>query len=266
MMKIGTFFHHIKQASAERGETLEQTFEYVHRMGYEAAEIDADDHEGAELLGNHGIAVSSIYRNYSWQDCIDENAMEEHIRLANELGSSKIMAIPGFFGKGDTETIRREKLKRMSEGMGRLSELALQSGLILTIEDYDNVLSPISTIDGMKCFLDVVPNLKVTFDTGNFEFSGENVLEAEKVFANRIVHVHLKDRLFRSKGNGEPCKCPDGRILWSCAVGEGDIPMNELLDRLKANGYSGYLMAEFFGAASYSETLRKSMDFLKERV
>ncbi len=265
-MKTGTFFHHIRQAATERGETLEQTFEYVRELGYEAAEVDADDHEGAELLDAHGIAVSSIYRNYSWHNEITRKAMDEQICLAKELGTEKIMAIPGFFDENDTDIIRKEKLKRMAEGMNMLSELALQNGLILTIEDYDNALSPISTIDGMKYFLEAVPELKVAFDTGNFAYTGENVLIAEEAFADRIVHAHLKDRLYSRSGSGDPCKCPDGSLLWPCAVGEGDIPMDELLNRLKAKGYSGYVMAEFFGAASYSDTLRKSMEYLRERV
>ncbi|MBR3516177.1 MAG: sugar phosphate isomerase/epimerase [Lachnospiraceae bacterium] len=266
MIKTGTFFHHIRQAAEERGESLEQTFEYVHELGYVGAEVDADDHEGAELLGSHDIAVSSIYRNYAWQDSLDESLMEEHIRLAKYLGTDKIMAIPGFFGEGDSESIRREKRKRMAEGMNRLYELASQNGLVLTIEDYDNALSPIATIDGMEYFLAAVPGLKVAFDTGNFKYSGEDVLTAEKVFADRIVHVHFKDRLYSRNGSGDPCKCPDGSVLWPCAVGEGDIPMEEILRRLKRNGYSGYVMAEFFGAASYSDTLKRSMEFLRERV
>ena len=265
-MKTGTFYHHIRQASAEHGETLEQTFEYVRGLGYEAAELDADDHEGAHLLAAHGLAVSSIYRNYSWQDEIDRDAMEEHIRLAKELGAGMIMAIPGFFSEGDTDTVRCEKLKKMAEGMSRLSELASAGGLILTIEDYDNALSPIRSIGGMKYFLDAVPDLKVAFDTGNFAYSGEDVLTAWKEFAGRTVHVHLKDRLFTRKGEGDPCICPDGRVLWPCAVGEGDIPMDELLVSLKSKGYSGYVMAEFFGAGSYSETLKASMEYLRKSI
>ncbi|MCR5675231.1 MAG: sugar phosphate isomerase/epimerase [Lachnospiraceae bacterium] len=266
MMKAGTFYHHIRQAAAERGETPEQTFAYVRALGFEAAEVDADDHEGAELLGAHGIAVASIYRNYAWQEEIVEADMEEHVRLAVDLGTDKIMAIPGFFGEHDNGITREEKRKRMAEGMRRLYGLASQSGLTLTIEDYDNALSPISTMEGMQFFLDAVPGLQVAFDTGNFAYSGEDVLAAEKAFAGRIVHVHLKDRLYSRSGSGDPCRCPGGRTLWPCAVGEGDIPMEELLNRLKANGYGGYVMAEFFGAASYADALMKSMEFLRERV
>ena len=262
-MKIGTFFHHIRMAQAERGESLDNTLEWLRGLGYEAAELDADDREGAELLSAHGIAVSSIYRQYVWRDGIDEDRMKEHIELAHKLEAKKIMAIPGLFSEGGSHG---EELTHMLEGMTRLSELAKESGLILTIEDYDDAMSPIATIAGMKIFLDAIPDLKVAFDTGNFAFSGDDVLDAGKEFFARTAHVHMKDRLWSRTGSGDPKECVDGTLLWPCAVCDGDIPMDEILRGLKGVGYDGYLMAEFFGAASYAELIEKSIENLKARL
>ena len=308
-MKIGTFFHHIRMAQAERGESLDKTLEWLRGLGYEAAELDADDREGAELLSAHGIAVSSIYRQYVWRDGIDEDRMKEHIDLAHKLGTGKIMAIPGLFSEDAWKQLNGkplgakgceilvsdvsvgsasdsisaesvtgayyvksiggalgEELTNMLEGMTRLSELAKASGLILTIEDYDDAMSPIATIAGMKIFLDAIPDLKVAFDTGNFAFSGDDVLAAGKEFFERTAHVHMKDRLWSRTGSGDPKECVDGTLLWPCAVCDGDIPMDEILRGLKGVGYDGYLMAEFFGAASYAELIEKSAKNLKVRV
>ena len=308
-MKIGTFFHHIKMASAERGESLDKTLEWLRELGYEAAELDADDCEGAELLSAHGIAVSSIYRQYVWRDGIDETRMKEHIELAHKLGAKKIMPIPGLFsddawkclngkplgakgceilsgavsvgsspdsrytesvnGAYDVKSIGGalgDELKLMVEGMCRLSELARESGLTLIMEDYDDAMSPIATIEGMKIFLDAITDLKVAFDTGNFAFSGDDVLDAGKEFFARTAHVHMKDRLWSHTGSGDPKACVDGTLLWPCAVCDGDIPMDEILRGLKAVGYDGYLMAEFFGAASYAELIEKSAKNLKARL
>ena len=262
-MKIGTFFHHIKMASAEGGESLDKTLEWLRGLGYEASELDADDREGAELLSAHGIAVSSIYRQYVWRDGIDEDRMKEHIELAHKLGTDKIMAIPGLFSEGGSHG---EELTHMLEGMTRLSELAKASSLILTIEDYDDAMSPIATIAGMKIFLDAIPDLKVAFDTGNFAFSGDDVMEADRQFHDKTVHLHLKDRLWSCDGIGDPKKCADGRILWPCAVGDGDIPMFEILQGFRNTGYDGYAMAEFFGAASYADAIKKSIENLKGRA
>ena len=293
-LKIGTFFHHIRMASAERGESLDKTLGWIRDLGYVAAELDADDLDGAELLKDHGIAVSSIYRQYRWRDGIDEARMMEHIELAKKLGTDRIMAIPGLFSEeawkcldgkilgaksegsgdgavgnentdypGDREDPLGIELSRMIQGMKKLSELAKENGLTLTIEDYDDAMSPIATIGGMKIFLDAIPDLKVAFDTGNFAFSGDDVLDAKREFIGRTRHVHLKDRLWTRTGTGDPKECPNGTLLWPCAVGDGDIPIKEILQELKAVGYDGYAMAEFFGAASYSELIEKSIENLK---
>ena len=339
-IKIGTFFHHIKMASAEHGESLDKTLDWIRDLGYEAAELDADDLDGAELLNDHDIAVSSIYRQYRWREQIDETRMMEHIELAKKLGASRIMAIPGLFSEeawkcldgkilgakksgpgtsttnvaythslnsipgsgdadgykpvsdntdcknnvgntdnfGDAESIVRSdsaalymdgndtlgiELSRMVHGMKRLSELAKENGLTLTIEDYDDAMSPIATIGGMKIFLDAIPDLKVAFDTGNFAFSGDDVLDAKREFIGRTRHVHLKDRLWTRTGTGDPKECLDGTLLWPCAVGDGDLPIKEILQELRAVGYNGYAMAEFFGAASYAELIEKSIANLR---
>lgn len=281
-LKIGTFFHHIRMASAERGESLDKTLGLIRDLGYVAAELDADDLDGAELLKDHDIAVSSIYRQYSWRDGIDEARMMEHIELAKKLGTDMIMAIPGLFSEeawkcldgkilgakgaiGDMaqlmcrDDILSVELSRMIQGMKKLSELAKENGLTLTIEDYDDAMSPIATIGGMKIFLDTIPDLKVAFDTGNFAFSGDDVLDAKREFIGRTRHVHLKDRLWTRTGTGDPKECPDGTLLWPCAVGDGDLPIKEILQELNTIGYDGYAMAEFFGAASYAELIEKSI-------
>ena len=263
MLYLGTFFHHIRQASAERNESFDNTLDWVREIGYKGAELDADDLDGSERLKLHDIAASSIYRQYRWNEGIDEERMKDHIRIAQNLGAYKIMAIPGLFSEqGD----RDEELKRMIEGMSRLSDLARENGLTLTIEDYDDALSPIATIKGMKSFLDVIPDLKVAFDTGNFVFSGDDVIEAKNEFFSRTIHVHLKDRLWSTTGKGDPKECVDGRLLWPCAVGEGDIPMDEIIDDLKNIEYDGYVMAEFFGISSYSYAIEKSADYLLGRL
>lgn len=254
--KAGTFFHHICQAARERAESVEDTIAWAVKLGYSAAELDADDLEGTELLAKKGMAVSSIYRNYSWQKGIDKAFMEDHIRIAVRLGASKIMAIPGFYSGKDHD---KAELEKMHEGMRQLSELAKENGLTLTIEDYDNALSPIATMDGMQSFLEAAPGLKVTLDTGNFIFSAEDALKAQQKFLPLIVHAHLKDRLWSRKGEGDTLECIDGRILYPCAVCDGDIPIREVMRVLSESGYDGYVVAEHFGSCSYAENMERSI-------
>ncbi|MCR5603681.1 MAG: sugar phosphate isomerase/epimerase [Lachnospiraceae bacterium] len=259
--KAGTFFHHIREASKELGESLEDTITRVLGMGYVAAELDADDLDGTESLSKKGMLVSSIYRNYGWRNGIDRAVMEDHIRLAKRFGAGKIMAIPGLYSD---KSFDPGELERMKDGMLILSDLARENGLILTIEDYDNALSPIATMGGMKIFLDADPELRVALDTGNFLFSGEDILDAEKLFLTKVAHVHLKDRLYSKAGEGDVLVSTDGRKLYPCAVGDGDIPINEVLQKLTETGYDGYVLTEFFGSHSYFCHIERSAENLKK--
>ncbi len=259
-MKAATFFHHVRQACFERGEALSDTAKWLLDLGYDAVEVDADDAQGVRQLLDEGLKISSIYRFYDWTKDADEGRMTEHIRIAGDLGADKIMAIPGFYtGKAP----REEEKANMIRAMAKLCELASEEGLTLTIEDFDDGTSPISTVEGMSDFLRGIPELKVTLDAGNFIYSAQDVLEAEKVFRGRIAHAHLKDRLWSRTGPGETKTCIDGRTLYPCATGAGDIPMGTVVDRLIKNGYSGYLVTEFFGAASYSGCIEESIMYLE---
>ena len=260
--RAGTFFHHIVQSAKERGEPLEDTIEWAVHLGYCAAELDADDLSGTEYLAKKGMQVSSIYRTYRWHEKIDKGPMEDHIRIAKRLGAPMIMAIPGFYSDKSRD---KNELDKMHEGMAMLSALTKENGLILTIEDYDNALSPIATMGGMSTFLEAVPDLTVTLDTGNFLFSEEDVLAAEEMFLSRIKHVHLKDRLWSRTGKGDILETTGGRKLYPCAVDEGDIPMDDILGRLAEIHYSGYFMTEFFGSVSYTDNIEKSIINLQEK-
>lgn len=261
-LKAGTFFHHIVQAAKERGEAVEDTIEWAVGLGYSAAELDADDLPGTEFLAKKGMQVSSIYRNYRWNEKIDRGQMEDHVRIAERLGAKMIMAIPGFYSDKNHD---RTELEKMHEGMAMLSALARENGLILTIEDYDNALSPIATMEGMNTFLEAVPELMVTLDTGNFIFSEEDVLAAEDRFLSKIRHVHLKDRLWSCAGKGDILESTGGRRMYPCAVGDGDIKMEAVLERLAEINYRGYVMTEFFGSESYAENIEKSIANLQRK-
>ncbi len=259
--EAGTFFHHLTRASTERGEGLEDTITWALKLGYSSAELDAEDLEGTDLLAKKGMKVSSIYRHYRWQEGIDRERMEDHIRLAERFHATRIMAIPGFY---EDRTGSKKELEGMHEGMRLLSELAGENGLILTIEDFDHVLSPIATMAGMSSFLEAAPDLKVTLDTGNFIFSGEDVLTAQQLFLKKIAHVHLKDRLWSRPGEGDVLTCPDGRKLYPCAVGDGDIPINDVLRVLSEAQYTGYVVAEHFGSLSYAAHIEGSIGNLRK--
>ena len=274
-MKISVFLHHIREAARQQGWTLPEALEWVKSLGYDLVEVDGDaEHQPEKLsrmLRGAGLGVSSVYAMFAWGKGPADLRDERLLNTAQALSAPLVMPIPGLYSPeamADAALYARETAGFL-EGMARLDAAAEKRGLTLTMEDYDNALSPIATIAGMRRFLDAVPRLTVALDTGNFLFSGEDVLEAWAAFRGRIRHVHLKDRLLaRPQGLAEESglRTPAGETLWACPVGEGVIPIREVVRRLASDGYAGALTAEFFGAADWAETIRRSAENIREMM
>lgn len=275
-MKYSVFHHHIGEAARETGRTMDDMLAEVRSWGIRYVELDRDtvgaDDGAIRALGAQltrcGLAPSSIYGFYSWQDEGNVPAEDDLLlRQAEMLACPRVMIIPGFYTDvTDKEKCRAEKA-RMISGMQQLAAMAAARGLTPTIECFDDVRSPIATIAGMAEFLDAVPELMVTLETGNFLFSGDDILEAQQRFAGRIAHVHLKDRFLPRLSpevapRGEKTIAATGEVMYPCAVGSGHIPMQAVLAGLKQADYDGVLTIEHFGAAEWAETIRSSITWL----
>lgn len=281
-MKYSVFYHHICEAARETGCTVPGMMQTIRGWGIHHVEFDRDAigqddasiRAVAGLLAEGGLTPSSIYGFYSWQNPGGEPAEDDLLlRQAEALGCGRVMIIPGFFTDPADEARCREEKARMIAGMRKLCRMAAQRGLIPTIECFDDARSPIATIAGMAEFLDAVPELMVTLETGNFIFSGDDVLEAQRRFAGRIAHVHLKDRFLPRLAGGVPAELAGGdrttavtgEVMYPCAVGQGHMPIAEVIDGLMQQGYDGCLAIEHFGAASYAREIRHSIEWLKAR-
>ena len=146
------------------------------------------------------------------------------------------------------------RVQAMRTALTELTQYAKPLGIQITLEDFDAVGSPCSRMNELLWFLRNVPDLKCTFDMGNFAFSYENVMEAYELLKRYIVHVHCKDR--GSEGNG----------LKSVPTGSGYIPVTQLVRKLKQAGYSGYLSIEHFGKLNQMESIEQSARFLRSAL
>lgn len=273
-MKASIFFHHIRMWAKQHSRSIDEVLDEVRSLGITCVEADRDEIGNAKdfnaMLGRHDMKVSSIYGFYDWGRSPKDMKNLLQIDQAQILHSPEIMMVPGFYHSRNP-LIRREERKRMMEGMQAMTVRALEKRIVPTIEDFDNAASPIRTAEGMKKFEDKIEGLRTTLDTGNFLFSGRDVLKEMDVLKGTIWHVHIKDRVCMDHmaeeditQRGEPAKAMDGRLLYPCAAGKGDVPVREILDRLHAAGYRGTCALEFFGSSDYRKTTVDSAAFLKQ--
>ena len=103
-------------------------------------------------------------------------------------------------------------------------------GATVLLEPVSGIPSyPLRTAADVITVLDNVgaPNIGLLADLYHLTVNGDDVAEVIENHTGRIAHVQVAD----APGRGEP--------------GSGDLPLENWLDALAANGYAGYVAAEY---------------------
>ncbi len=281
-MELSVFYEHIEEAAKQSGRPVAEVLDIVSSAGIRLVEIDSLRLENEydrimPLLENSGINISCIYKTF---DFVVTDDVAAEIRKAQQLAdmavechSPRILIVPGFVTEGGT--VDDKVYNKVSECVSRTAKYAKANGIQTVMEDFDNEYSPCRNIEGLLKISQSVPELGIAFDTGNFRYSCEDVLEAYDALKDRIVHVHLKDRMYRTdnksdiddtKYAGDIAVAMDGVQMYSCAVGDGHIPIAQVINKLKAKGYDGVYAIEHFGAHNQLQSILKSADYIRRIV
>lgn len=290
VIRLSAFFDHILQAEEQTGKHIPELLAEVKKAGISAVEINRTyllEHPATlEMLETAGLQVSCIYEFYALERGRETEKARRHIEIARKTKAGKILIVPGFFSVETEEFVNcvpdrekvwdylshSEKAQRMADGLREIVEMAgsrniADTPITVVIEDFDDRNSPIACVSGMQWFAEQVPGLCFTFDTGNFIIHGENIFAAWEELKDKVVHVHCKDRKISSDKPLQTQKnaTPDIKECYlPAAVGEGCIPIKELVYKMKEYGYRGYLAIEHFDAADQEAYMQKSAANLQE--
>ncbi len=266
-MKLSVFFDHILQAREQTGKPLEVLLAGVRSVGIEAVEINlsylCENPSVLDLLKTADLGISCIYEFYDMGRFDEEEKVKKHVDAAVSVGAKRILVVPGFLAGEASKEMQKcmpvkekivaffednEEINLMAAGLSFAAKYGKEKGVTVTVEDFDGLDSPLAGMYGIHWFLQQVPELMYTFDTGNFLFYGEKVLDAFELLKDRIAHVHCKDRQ------------PETHA--SVQTGTGYIPFTEILDKLKVLNYDGFLAIEHFDVEGQEECIRGSAEFL----
>ena len=219
---------------------------------------DFGEEKGIELLAESGLAVSSLLwaggftgsDGRSFRDSVDDAA--EAIRLAAQMHAPCLVVYSGARA-GHTHNHARRLVR---EALGEVLPLASELGVTLGIEPmHPNCAAEwtfLTTLQDALTLMDEVghANLKLTFDTYHFG-QDPTIVKQIKGLAGRIAIVHLGD-------GREPPQREQNRTR----LGEGTIPLAEIVAALTAVGYDGdydvELMGEDLDASCYQSLLEQS--------
>lgn len=264
-MKIAAFYENILEGAQKSGITDREALSMLHAQGMRGIYISYDslrsDKErllslfrelGLEVEGLHGWFELGL--DPQNQGCMDM------IRLAKEAGANNVLIIPGMIA-AEEENQREDRLQNMKRALTAAVSYGKQKGIPVSMENFDGATAPYNSVEGLKWFLDQVPGLMCTFDTGNFIMFHEDEMEAFHLFRDRICALHIKDRSKTAMHSDDKAKrCADGGIDYPAPVGSGYIQIREILACLARDGYQGNLIAELY---DYGDTLNGVIQSVK---
>jgi len=109
-------------------------------------------------------------------------------------------------------------------GLGRLAPAAAAHDITVAMENHQDF----GSAELMAFCEEAGDNVGITFDTGNAFPVAESPLSFARTAAPRIRHLHLKD--YRVQFTDE------GYRLVRCAIGDGAVPFQDVVDILLADG------------------------------
>lgn len=219
---------------------------------------DFGEEKAVELLQESGLKVSSLLwaggftgsEGRSFKESLDD--AREAIRLAGEMGAGCLIVYSGARA-GHTVNHARRILK---SALIELAPLADELGVALAIEPMHAACAAdwtfLTDLEQTLATLDEVgsPAVKLCFDAYHLGLAPD-VVERIPQIASRLALVQLGD-----------AKSPPQEEAHRCPLGEGIIPLPEIVAALHDAGYDGFFEVELMGeeieAADYNELLVQS--------
>jgi sugar phosphate isomerase/epimerase len=244
--------------------TFEQDVERYQALGIPAVGVwrhklaDVGDEKGAKLLTAAGLTVSSLQwaggftgsGGLSYEDSLAD--ARQAIVAARTIGAPCLIVHSGARGVH----IQTHARRLFEQALEKLLPLAEEHGITLALEPMKSDCGGDFTfINCLEESLELVqqyrsPALGITLDTYHWGLEPALVEMLDRL-TPALALVQLGDA--RRPPSGEPNRCP---------LGEGRIPLQEIVQRVLAAGYSGYFEVELMGedmeSADYHDVLLRS--------
>lgn len=217
-----------------------------------------------EMMERSGMKMAGAYHIFDLAKEFHPEEAEAFLKDIADLGGRTVLIVPGNFH--DPEK-REEETQRIDDALTAICDLAKPYGICVTVEDFGVKGQVTSTFDGLLWLTRRVKDLYFTLDFGNFACSDFDVRSGFLRLKHKTVHAHLKD--WRSEpafpGQSVSITSPKGTKLYPAAIGEGIVPVREVLELLAIAGYDGYLSIEIFGIPDMKKGIDDSVHWTLEQ-
>ncbi|MCM8785374.1 MAG: sugar phosphate isomerase/epimerase [Candidatus Omnitrophica bacterium] len=245
----------------------------VERLCQFTKNIGLDGIDWVTTYGNKPQEIKKIMDDYCLKTVcftffVDINFKEKSLRqkgieeikrgleIASILGTDKIMLPIG----GKVEYTKEESRKNVIEGLKEVIKESEKYNINITVEHFPDIKGPFLTSEDINFAIKEIPELRITFDSGNVILGCE---KPEDAFINNqkyIIHCHFKDWIFSEQGK----EGLDGKKYKPALVGEGIIDYRKLIKIMKESKYDSYINLEYEGNEYEPDVaMEKGLKFLK---
>lgn len=241
--KLSTFSVHLMAAAEAKGVSVGEMAREVRSWGITGVDLWlGNDEKVVDEILAAGLEPAAVIAFAEFDDGPSTNVCDAAIAYAKRVGCKRIMIVPGFVNDGET---REEVWSKMLANLRNFVRVASAAGIDVVLEDFDHEKGLIGSAEHLRKTFEAIPEVGIAFDTGNFAFWKDDPVAALKEFLPRVRHVHVKDR--------DPV-VPEN----STVTGKGTVPIREIYDILRKNGYDGWFTIECFNVKDTYSTVRES--------
>ena len=227
---------------------------------------DFGEEKGLELIADSKLKVSHLLwaGGFTGSDGRSFRASIEDagdaLQTAAELKAPCLVVYSGARA-GHTFNHARRLLR---DALTELAPMAAERNVLLAIEPmHPNCAAEFTFLTGLDDVLDLFaavgsPQIKLVFDTYHLAHD-RSVLARIPEIADQVAIVQLGD-----------ARCPPTTEQNRCLLGQGSLPLAEIVDALKRAGYDGYYDVELLGeeieTLDYHVLLRHAQEAFRRLV
>ena len=267
-MKISVSSYSYSRIFGKDGFDIRKLIQTVKEQGFDGLEFagipngDSEIFAFCKLIKNlcdeEGLVIpcyctGSDFINGSGGDIEKEiETVKYNVDIAEALGA-KVMRCDATYGiKPGTPPPRGfdDVVDRIAYGYKEVTNYAEKKNIVMSVENHGFFCQDSLRVEKL---INKVghQNFGALIDIGNFLCADENPAYAVAILAPYIKHAHVKDFHVKSGMGPNPgegyFKSRGGNYLRGAIVGHGNVPVDQCIDILKANGYGGYISIEFEG-------------------
>jgi inosose dehydratase len=242
--------------------------------------LPADPPECRNLLSEYGLGLVGGFVPAVLHDpgrCEEQLALVEGRAEVFAAAGADVVVLAATTGSESYEEVAEldaRSWKTLFDSLSSVEEICDRHGIAVSLHHHYGTV--IERDDQIRRFLEGC-EMGLCLDTGHLVIGGSDPVEIAELAGGRVNHAHLKDVDLEVAGRLARREITFKQAAQERAfrpLGEGDVEVAEVLDRLERSGYGGWYVLEQDTVVETEPEegegpvveVRKSLDYLEEKL